>query len=221
MALRPTYVHAVTVAGGAPMMIPLETNASVLRSIFDRLDAVVISGGGDIDPQRYGAEHSLYTAGVDTERDAVEIQLAQWAVEEDKPLLAICRGHQILNVALGGTLNQDIQDTLPGSLRHDAPSDDWFARTVHDVSVTSGSKLHAALGGEETNLAVNSLHHQALDRVADALTVVACAADGIVEGVEVHYRRFIIGVQWHPEGLVDEHPRMKQLFESLVSAAAR
>jgi putative glutamine amidotransferase len=191
-----------------------------LRSIFDRLDAVVISGGGDIDPQRYGAERSLYTAGIDTGRDAVEIQLAQWAVEENKPLLAICRGHQILNVALGGTLNQDIQDTLPGTLRHDAPSDDWFARTVHDVSVTSGSKLHAALGGEETKLVVNSLHHQALDRVADALTVVACAVDGIVEGVEIPDRRFAIGVQWHPEALVDEHPRMRQLFESLVSAAA-
>jgi putative glutamine amidotransferase len=201
-------------------MIPLATNTVILRSIFDRLDAIVISGGGDIDPQRYGAERSVYTAGVDTERDEVEIQLAQWAVAEDKPLLAICRGHQILNVALGGTLNQDIQDTLPGSLRHDAPSDDWFARTVHDVSVTPGSKLHMALGGGATELAVNSLHHQGLDRVADALTVVACAVDGIVEGVEIPDRRFVVGVQWHPEALVDEHPRMKQLFENLVSVAA-
>ncbi len=221
MALRPTYVHAVTVAGGAPMMIPVASDMAVLRSIFDRLDGVVISGGGDIDPQCYGAERSVYTEGVDAVRDEVELQLARWAVAEDKPLLAICRGHQILNVALGGSLIQDVFGSIPGSLRHEAPSDDWFTRTVHDVSVTEGSKLYEALGGNTSQFAVNSLHHQALDRVADSLQVVATAADGIVEGIEISESNFVVGVQWHPEALVDEHPAMKRLFEGLIGAARK
>jgi putative glutamine amidotransferase len=200
-------------------MIPLGIERDKLRDIYERLDGIVLPGGGDVDPVHYGAELHPYTAGIHAERDDVETQLVRWAVEDDRPLLAICRGIQVLNVALGGTLIQDIRSDVEDALRHDAPSVDWFPRLVHDVMVEPGSKLHAALGVDGTRLRVNSLHHQAVEQVAPRLEIAARADDGIVEGVEMPDRRFILGVQWHPETLVDEHPPMKKLFEALVEAA--
>ncbi|HEC22211.1 MAG TPA: gamma-glutamyl-gamma-aminobutyrate hydrolase family protein [Chloroflexi bacterium] len=219
LRVRPTYAHAVAVAGGTPVLIPLYVGAETLRSIYERLDGIVLSGGGDVDPSYYGAERSPYTVRVNRERDEVELQLTRWACAEDKPLLAICRGIQVLNVALGGTLIQDIRDEISGALRHDANSDVWFERPAHTITLTDGSRLQRALGVGEGPLEVNSLHHQALKDVATALDVVARASDGIVEGVEMPERRFIVGVQWHPETLVDEHPPMRRLFEALVRAA--
>lgn len=219
LAVRPTYTHAVAVAGGAPMLIPLQLDRDSLRAVYEQMDGIVLSGGGDIDPVRYGAACSPHTASIDEARDEAEILIAQWAVEDDKPLLAICRGHQVLNVALGGTLLQDLRDEAPGSLRHDYSADEWFGRLVHDVTITAGSQLRDVLS--EARLAVNSLHHQALAQVADSLRVVGCADDGIIEGIEHPDRRFILGVQWHPEALVDEHPAMKRLFGALTSAARR
>ncbi|NDJ53118.1 MAG: gamma-glutamyl-gamma-aminobutyrate hydrolase family protein [Chloroflexi bacterium] len=217
MALRPTYTHAVTKAGGVPLMIPSQPDEVALRATFDALDALVISGGGDVDPGLYGAtERSPYLMGVDRERDEMEIKLVRWAIDEDKPLLCICRGIQVLNVALGGTLIQDVRQDVEGALRHDAPSDAWFDRLVHDITVSTDSRLQEALGNPGETLHVNSLHHQALDRVADGLTVSSLAEDGIVEGVEIPDKTFMIGVQWHPEALVDSEPPMYQLFSTLI-----
>jgi putative glutamine amidotransferase len=218
MGVRPTYPHAVAIAGGAPALIPLSIDTDILRAHYERLDGLVLSGGGDIAPERYGAAPSPYSTGIDFNRDEIEILLARWAVEDDKPLLAICRGHQVLNVALGGTLIQDIREEVSNALRHDPPTDDWFTILAHEVAIVAGSTLHAALGGER-RLAVNSLHHQSVRQVATDLRIVACADDGIVEGIEHPDRRFVVGVQWHPEALVDQHPPMKRLFEELVHSA--
>jgi putative glutamine amidotransferase len=219
LGVRPTYPHAVDLAGGIPLLIPMHIEDSALRSLFDRLDGLVLTGGGDVDPASYGAEYSPYTADIDVERDRVEMQLVRWSIDTDLPLLTICRGTQVLNVALGGTLIQDLRDEVPNALRHDPPDDSWFPRLTHDIDVVGGSKLHNALG--QTHLAVNSLHHQALAHIADGLAVTACAPDGIVEGVELPDKRFVVGVQWHPEALVDEHPHMLGLFKSLIQAAGR
>lgn len=222
LVVRPSYTRAVAAAGGAPVMIPIQIDAESLRSIFNHLDGLVITGGGDIDPARYGAEPSVYTAGVDPDRDEAELLLARWAVEENKPLLGICRGHQILNVALGGTLTQDIRAELPGALRHDNSSDEWFGRFAHEVSVTTGSQLSRVLGIDGSDrLSVNSLHHQAVGRPGERLKRVACADDGVVEGMEVEGCDFVLSVQWHPEGLYEQHPPHRRLFEALVSAARR
>jgi putative glutamine amidotransferase len=221
LLVRTTYTHAVEAGGGIPVMIPLKTDHAVLRHLYDRLDGIVISGGGDVAPSTYGADSvSPYTVGIDEDRDEIEFALTRWAVEEDKPLLAICRGHQVLNVALGGTLYQDIREEVTGSIRHDAPSAAWFSRQVHDVTVEPGSRLHAALGIKGTTATVNSLHHQGINRVAADLTISAQASDGMVEGLEIPQNRFTVGVQWHPEALVDEHPEMRHLFQSLVEAAS-
>lgn len=219
LAVRPTYPHAVALAGGIPVMIPTNLDDSSLRAVFDRLDGLVLSGGGDVDPQHYGADCSPYTEKVKPECDETHLRLAKWAVEADKPLLAICRGLQVLNVALGGTLIQDIRDEVPGALRHDAQSDAWFPRLVHDVEIVPGTQLHAALGGHTTMIKVNSLHHQAAQRIGEGLEAVGCATDGIIEGLEHPARRFVVGVQWHPEALADQHAEMRQLFTSLLSAA--
>jgi putative glutamine amidotransferase len=220
MGVRATYPHAVEVGGGLPTLIPLYTDFDTLHDLFHRLDGIVLTGGGDIDPKHYGAICSPYTTEIVEDRDRVEIQLARWAVEEDKPLLAICRGIQVLNVALGGTLIQDIRDEVPDSIRHDADEDIWFERLTHEVKIDPDTKLHATLG-EQTQLSVNSLHHQALAQVASPLKVVACAPDGIIEGVEVPDRQFAVGVQWHPEALVDKSDPMRQLFQSFVQAASQ
>ncbi len=202
-------------------MIPFPLEMPTLRRIYERLDGIVLSGGGDVDPARYSAESvSPYTEGIDSGRDEAEIQLVRWAVEDDRPLLAICRGIQVLNVALGGTLIQDIREEVIHSLRHEAPTDKWFVIPTHMVTVAPDSRLGMALGLADHRLAVNSLHHQAVGTIAPGLQVVAHADDGIIEGLELPEKRFVIGVQWHPEALVDEHPPMHRLFEALVRAAA-
>ena len=219
MALRPTYTHAVDVAGGVPLIIPHNVETDSLRRIYDRLDAVIVSGGGDLDPACYGAERSIFTSGIDDARDAAELQLVRWAVDEEKSLFCICRGVQVMNVVLGGTLIQDIRAEIPDTLRHDHPGGRWFTHIAHDITVTPGSKLHAALKLETDTVAVNSLHHQALGRVGEGLTITACAPDDIIEAVELPDHPFALGVQWHPEALVDDSPPMRRLFEALVQAA--
>jgi putative glutamine amidotransferase len=218
LAVRPSYPHAVARGGGLPALIPLHLDDRTLRAFYDRMDGIVLSGGGDVHPDTYRAARSPYTTGIIEERDRTELQLARWAVEDDKPLLAICRGLQILNVALGGTLIQDILDEVPNAMRHESPNDN-YDRIMHQVDVILGSKVYAALG-DQAHLGVNSLHHQALKEVAAPLEITACAPDGIIEGVEHPDRRFVVGVQWHPEAMVDQHPPMLRLFESLTRAAS-
>ena len=219
MALRPTYTHAVDVAGGVPLIIPHNVDTDGLRRIYDRLDAVIVSGGGDVDPTCYGADRSIYTSGIDDARDAAELQLVRWAVDGEKPLLCICRGAQVMNVVLGGTLIQDIRAEIPDTLRHDHPGGRWFTHIAHDITVSADSKLSAALDLETDKVAVNSLHHQALGRVGEGLTITACAPDDIIEAIELPEHPFALGVQWHPEALVDDSPPMRRLFEALVHAA--
>ncbi len=221
LRVRSTYPRAVAAARGVPLLIPLDVDLPTLRAIYDRLDGIVISGGGDVEPGRYGAEASSYTTNINPERDQIEIQLVQWAVEDDKPLLAICRGHQVLNVALGGTLIQDIQNEVPGALVHDGPTDEWYTRLPHEVQVVRGSKLHTALAVEGDRLAVNTMHHQAVATGASSLCVVATADDGIIEGIEHPGRRYIVGVQWHPEALFSEHAPHRRLFEALIAASSQ
>nr|MBN1229067.1 gamma-glutamyl-gamma-aminobutyrate hydrolase family protein [Anaerolineae bacterium] len=221
LAIMPTYTQSILQAGGAPVLIPLNLGRDVLRQIYNRLDGILLSGGGDIAPERYGVSSpSPYVARIEPTRDEVEIHLANWAVADNKPLLAICRGIQVLNVALGGSLIQDIREEVPGALRHDAPDLTWFTRRVHAVQVTASSKLASSLGldPDALSLEVNSLHHQALKNVAAELTVVAWAQDGIVEGVELPGHCFALGVQWHPEALVDLCPHMLNLFTAFVCA---
>lgn len=218
MALMPAYIEAVAAAGGVPVLIPLGLDEEALLILFDRLDGLLLTGGGDIAGDQYRSEHTDYIFDVDEDRDRVELTLARQAIAQHKPLLAICRGHQLLNVALGGTLYEDVLKWMPGAIKHDFFGVFPRNHQVHEVTIEPGSRLAATLGRPETN--VNSLHHQGIRDLAPGLTAVAHAPDGLIEAVEANDHPFAVGVQWHPENLVEDVPSMRSLFRGLVEASA-
>lgn len=195
-----TYTRAIEQAGGVPVVLPPLTDASSAPAVAGALSGIVLSGGGDVDPALYGAVTHPATGAPSSERDQTEIALVHAARERCVPLLAICRGVQVLAVAMGGTLVQDIPSECPGALAHDASEP---GTRVHDVSVAPTSRLASAL--RATSLAVNSRHHQAVATAGAGLAVVATAPDGIVEGVEwTEEDWWALGVQWHPEELTQD-----------------
>jgi len=200
-----SYVDAVEGAGGRAVLIP-PTEVGVEETL-DALDGVVFSGGADVDPSRYGAEPHPETDTPQTRRDAGEMALLQAALARDVPVLAICRGFQLLNVARGGDLIQH----LPEKVGHDVHKQVPGEFVEHPVEIKGGSRL-ASIVGESSD--VTSHHHQALGRVGDGLVETAWAADGTLEAVEDPSRRFTVGVQWHPEAGEDA-----ALFEALVAEA--
>jgi putative glutamine amidotransferase len=217
----PAYTESVAVAGGSPVLITPNLDEDALRSIYERLDGVLIAGGGDVDPAYYGMTADGLVRDVDRSRDFTEISVTRWAADDDKPLLGICRGCQVANVALGGTLYRDIPKEHPGynGIDHDL----WgkFPRDyrAHTVAIAPQTRLASAIG--ETAPRVNSMHHQALRDVAPKLVAVANAEDGVIEGIEMPDARFFVGVQWHPEEMIENSEPMRRLFETFVSAARR
>jgi putative glutamine amidotransferase len=215
------YSRAVAAAGGLPVMIPLLEDEDTLRALYDRMDALLLPGGVDLDPAAYG-ESPLATCGrLDPARDRVEIRFARWAVGEGKPLFGLCRGLQIVNVALGGTLYQDIAAQHADAIKHDYFPTAGFPRDhlAHRVTVASGSRLDALVG--TAPLEVNSMHHQGVKDLAPGLVSTAVAPDGLIEALESAGDQFLLGVQWHPETLTDRDPRMHHLLAGFVEAASR
>jgi putative glutamine amidotransferase len=189
--------------------------------VYERLDAVFLPGGVDMDPQQY-AESRLPVCGVtDSDRDRVEVALVRWAMEEQKPVLAVCRGVQVLNVAAGGTLYQDLAEWCEAAIKHDYWPMEPRQRQdlVHDVRIEAGTQLAAIMGAGDAT--VNSMHHQGIKKLAPGLIVNARAPDGLIEGVEGRDDSgFLVGVQWHPEELVESMPTAKRLFEAFIESAA-
>ena len=216
-ALMRDYVHAVTAGGGIPLLIPLGLDNADLGQIIDRLDGLVLPGGGDIEPEFYKGNHHEALRGVDADRDRVEIFVAQQATKTKKPFLAICRGHQVLNVALGGTMWEDLASQYPQSIKHDYFGEGQRNALPHAVDVLPDSQLSALLGRDST--LVNSLHHQGVRDIAPDLIITAVAPDGLVEGLEVAGHPFGVAVQWHPENLIEDDPAMLALFTGLVRAS--
>lgn len=217
IGLMPAYIRAVEAAGGLPVLIPLGLSETDLYAMFERLDGLLLPGGGDINPLVYGGQVNPTIWGVDEDRDRVEMLLARKAAAATKPVLAICRGHQIFNVALGGTLWTDILTERPDSLKHDYYKIRPRNALIHEVVIQPDSLLARSLGTTKTT--VNSLHHQAVRDLAEPLTVVATAPDGLVEATELPGHPFAVSVQWHPENLVDDDPAMLDLFRAFVQAA--
>jgi putative glutamine amidotransferase len=220
------YREAVEAAGGDPVLL-LPAPARASEEAIRDLDGIVLTGGVDIDPAAYGqARQDGMDVDVDPARDAFELPLARAAIARDLPVLGICRGIQTLNVAMGGTLHQDIvQAGLPrGSheQRRSSPETPKDA-AVHQVAVEPQSLLRDVVGTDR--LGVNTFHHQAIDRVAGGLTVTARSVEpdgpGLIEAVEAPQQRFVVGVQWHPERMWRREPACARLFEALIRAAAR
>jgi putative glutamine amidotransferase len=210
-AIPRAYLDAVDRAGGQPVVVD---PAGDLVPLLDRIDGLVLTGGPDVDPACYDevAHEAVY--GVDAAADAAELALARAAIERGTPTLAICRGLQVLNVALGGTLYQHLLE-LPYADRHGRPGEPGGAH-VHEIDVAADSLLASVFG--TTRVAGSCHHHQAVAKVGDGLRVVANARDGIVEGLE-HDRGWVLAVQWHPEDTAAGDPTQQALFDALVARA--
>ncbi|MGE5515555.1 MAG: gamma-glutamyl-gamma-aminobutyrate hydrolase family protein [Bacteroidota bacterium] len=193
-ALRRNYCDAVAAAGGLPLPLPHEPELA--EAYLDRIAGLVVTGGAfDVDPALFGASERHATVTLKTRRTAFELAMMRGALARDLPILGICGGEQLLNVALGGTLVQHIPDAVAECLAHEQPN--RRDQPGHDVDVVAGTRLAAIAGS--LRLAVNSSHHQAVDMVAPGCVVNAVAPDGVIEGIEDPRRPFCIGVQWHPE----------------------
>ncbi len=211
------YPAALAASGALPVVIPLGLPEDALADLFARLDGLCLAGGVDVDPAHFGETRHSALGHVDAQRDATELTLARWALAADLPLFGICRGIQLLNVAAGGTLYQDLAAQMPAAQRHDFDHvDSPWERPVHAVRVAADSRLAALVGTGE--VMTNSFHHQAVKEVAAGFVPCAWTADGVVEGIEALGRRFALGVQWHPEGMFATDPLARELFAAFVAA---
>lgn len=215
------YSLALIEAGGLPLMIPLvPRDRDTMRAIYGRLDGLFLAGGVDVDPETYGEERHPLCGRTDLDRDRTEILLARWAIEEGKPLLGACRGLQIVNVAAGGTLYQDLLAEMPGSMKHDYLPSDGYSRDhlAHDVAISEGTRLAGIFSASGAR--VNSMHHQGIKNLAPGLAASAIAPDGLIEALETKSRGFVVAVQWHPEALGADDSGTRRLLSAFISAAA-
>lgn len=211
------YSQAVLNCGGAPLLIPISQSRASLDAICSRVDALILTGGPDINPRFYKDEARQGLGDVDEPQDEMELELTRLALASDKPILGICRGLQLLNVAMGGTLYQDISLQVPKACNHSPRAD--RSTVSHKIKVKSGTRLQATI--KRQSLWVNSKHHQAVKDPAPGLVVSAVATDGVIEALEAPGRPFVLAVQWHPEGLWRQDVAARRLFKALIAAAGK
>ena len=214
--LAEAYASALLQAGASPILIPISVTDEALSHILTRLDGLLFSGGGDMHPHSYGGEEHPRVDLVDQDRDRGEVLLVKRALGRSLPVFGICRGLQVINVALGGTLYEDLDDQFPNALKHDYIDEQARDYLAHSIQVEPDSRLSRILG--ISSLKVNSLHHQGIRRLATSLCASAFAPDGLIEAAELLEYPFGIAVQWHPECLQDYAP-MRLLFQAFVEAA--
>lgn len=205
--LNMEYARAIEYSGGLPFVLPLTADDHQLNRYMEKAEGLLLSGGGDVDPSAYGEERIPECGEASALRDKMEIALCKKAVEKGIPVLGICRGLQVMNIALGGTLHQHIENHA----RHDLPCD-----PAHNASILPSTRLYDILGKE--TVGVNTRHHQAIKDLGKGLTVTALAEDGIIEAVEMPGDRFFLAVQWHPEGLFSRYDDMKKIFAAFIAA---
>jgi putative glutamine amidotransferase len=211
-AIRANYLEALAGAGGLPIALP--HFPALASDVLDRIDALVVTGGAfDIDPSLYGEGERHATVTLKAGRTAAEMALLRGALGRNIPVMGICGGQQLLAVALGGTLIQHIPDTIPDALAHEQPNP--RNEPGHDIAIRAGTILHKIVGSD--SMAVNSAHHQAVRDAGPRALVNATAPDGVIEGIEDPDAKFCLGVQWHPEFLID--PGDRRIFDALIAAS--
>lgn len=211
-----SYLWAIEKCGGVPLLIPATNLESTLRTLYRYIDGLLLAGGGDIDPAHFGETPHSALGSVDAMRDWAELIIASWALADGCPVFGICRGIQTINVAAGGSVWQDLAAQVPESIQHKNYPPRADNRLSHAVYPESDSHLAAILG--DLALDVNSLHHQAVKDLGAGLRVGARSPDGVIEAIEGYGKSWVMGVQWHPEWLLDDDPRMLRLLEAFVSA---
>lgn len=217
-----TYINSLTALGALPWVIPLVADdMDTLRGIYEQLDGIFLAGGVDVSPNQYGEDPTPLCGRIDPDRDAVEMALTRWALADHKPILGVCRGVQVLNVAAGGTLYQDVRAQHPAAIKHDYfPYSGEYSRDlrIHNVEILPDTRLDAAL--QNRSVSVNSMHHQGIKRLADGFRPSAYAEDGLIESIEAPNGQFAVGVQWHPEEFVGRDPATDRLFCAFLSSAS-
>ncbi len=212
------YYEGINRAGGLAMTLPIIDSEETLFEIIERCDGFLITGGPDIDATYFGENNLEFSGEISPYRDSLELALIKRAFKLNKPIFGICRGVQVLNVAFGGTLYQDINAQVKNDnlIKHSQTAPKWYA--THDVYLEKESKLRGIFNTE--TIAVNSFHHQAIKDVAKEFVVTAIASDGIIEAIEHKNQSFTIGVQWHPELMWKKNQEFLKLFEEFVRYAA-
>ena len=219
LGVRDQYMRAVTLAGGIPALLPLHAPQADLAALFTRLDGLLVTGGPDVDPARFGEKRSPACGSLLPARDEAELLLISLADRADKPVFGICRGMQVMNVARGGTLHQDIPEDFGIPVERHRQTAPYEVMT-HDVKVEPDTRLARILKGR-TTCAVNTMHHQCVKRLGEGLVLNARSSeDDIIEAFDDPSKRFFFGVQWHPEMLAEAHEEALALFEAFVLAAA-
>ncbi len=211
------YVRGIIKAGGMPMIIPVQEKSPMFDNYEEMMDGLLLTGGGDITPSVYGAEKHEKTGFTDLNKDVLEIELTRKMMEAGKPVFGICRGFQVINVALGGTMYQDILTSGKGWHNH-AGEMAFRSRPLHSIKIDRDTRMFRVFGKEE--IEVNSFHHQALDRIGEGLKITAVSDDGIPEALE-HENGKVWGVEFHPENMFDAYPEFLGLFRSFVEDCER
>ena len=215
--MLPGYLKGIEAAGGAPLMLPLTGDPQVLKPILSVCSGILFAGGQDVDPAVYGREKLDVCGEVCQERDRIERWLLEFALEQDLRILGICRGHQLLNACLGGTLYQDLPAQHPSPVCHSQKPP--YNGPAHKVRVKQDSLLARLVGAGE--LSVNSCHHQGVEHTAPLLVVDAVSEDGLVESIHLPGRDFVLGVQWHPEFCFETDPAAMAIFTGFVKSCAK
>lgn len=214
--VRPGYCEGLIEAGGQPVVISHTSCRDILDDIFDRLDGILISGGPDIDAGYYGEPNLPFNGEISPVRDSMEIYLIKKAILSLKPVFGICRGIQVINVAAGGTLYQDIHSQIKDVpvIKHSQEAPKWYP--THDIEITGG--VHVASSFNEKKIRVNSFHHQAIKDIAPDFIEVARSQDGIIEAIEHKSHRFAVGVQWHPELMWEKNRIYLDIFKLFINS---
>lgn len=213
--MLPGYLHGLEAAGAVPVILPCSRDEAVLDTVLELCDGFLFAGGPDLDPALYGAAPSEHLGPTCPKRDETEPVLFRRVLAADKPMLGICRGLQLFNALLGGTLYQDLPTEYPSDLRH--TMDKPYDRPIHRVDLTPGSPIADLLG--QTSIGVNSRHHQAIRDLAPPLREMGRSEDGLIEAVWLPEKTFVWAVQWHPESSYESDPNSLALFRALVEAA--
>ncbi|MDD4690222.1 MAG: gamma-glutamyl-gamma-aminobutyrate hydrolase family protein [Eubacteriales bacterium] len=214
--IQASYMDSVLCAGGVPVILPITSDDSVIENIINVCDGILVTGGHDIEPELYGEQIMDGCDELCPERDALDFRLTLMAINVDKPMLAVCRGMHMVNVVMGGTLYQDIPTQISTDIEHNMPvvSDD----VIHEVRIERGTPLMDIL--KEENIMVNSYHNQCVKKIGSGLEVSAVCPDGIIEGIFMPDKRYIHGLQWHPEKLAQNDKYSQRIIESFVKACS-
>ena len=216
------YFAALTLVGAVPIMVPLlADDEDTVRALYERVDGVFLAGGVDVDPSSYREDKLDVCGSTDPDRDRVELMLTRWAIEDGKPVLGVCRGMQVINVACGGSLVQDVEHGHERAIKHDYFPTQGFARDylAHEATITPASRFARLFNA--TTITVNSMHHQGIKQLGEGLEATIHAPDGLIEAIEGTGENFLMGVQWHPEMLIETDAATRNLFMVFKTACVQ